>query len=62
MTNDERNKAIYVDRVVEQRTLQSIADKYNLSRQRIYQIVVEQQKLVDHTADWENPYRPQDGN
>ena len=58
----ERNKAIYVDRVIEQRTLQAIAEKYNLSRQRVHQIVNEQQKLVDHTKDWEKPYRPEDGN
>ena len=58
----ERNQAIYADRVIQTRTLKAIADKYNLSRQRIYQIVAEQQAIVDHTKDWEKPYRPEDGN
>ncbi len=62
MTNHERNQAIYVDRVIEKRTLKAIADKYNLARQSIYQIVAEQQAIVDHTKDWEKPYRPENGN
>lgn len=62
MKNYDRNRAIYVDRVIENRTLQAIAKKYNLSRQRVYQIVNEQQAIVDHTKDWEKPYRPENGN
>jgi DNA-directed RNA polymerase specialized sigma subunit len=58
----ERDKEIYTARVIEKRTLQAIADKYNLSRQRVYQIVSQQKELVDHTKDWKKPYRPEDGN
>lgn len=45
--SEERNEEIYEDRVVEKRTLQAIAQKYNLTRQRVHQIVKEQQEKKD---------------
>ena len=46
--NYERNYEIYKARVIEQRTLSSIAKKYGLTRQRIHQIVVQMKELVEN--------------
>ena len=45
--SEERNEAIYEDHVNQKRTLQAIAEKYNLTRQRVHQIVKEQQEKKD---------------
>jgi len=38
---ETRNQSIYRERVLEKRTLQAIADKYEISRERVRQIVRE---------------------
>jgi len=46
----DRNKKIYFERVEKKRTLQSIADKYNISRERVRQIV----KNVEEVNSWQS--------
>ncbi len=49
MKNMARNEEVYHKRVVEKRTLQSVADEYNITRERVRQIVVK----MDKKALWE---------
>ena len=49
MKNMERNEGVYHKRVVEKRTLQSVADEYGITRERVRQIVAK----LDKKALWE---------
>jgi DNA-directed RNA polymerase alpha subunit len=49
MKNTARNEGVYHKRVVEKRTLQSVADEYGITRERVRQIVVK----MDKKALWE---------
>jgi DNA-directed RNA polymerase alpha subunit len=49
MKNMERNEGVYHKRVVEKRTLQSVADEYGITRERVRQIVAK----IDKKALWE---------
>jgi antitoxin component of MazEF toxin-antitoxin module len=46
----DRNWAIYRMRVVEKRTLSSIGAQYNISRERVRQIVVRATNLIKHKS------------
>lgn len=56
----ERNWAIYRMRVVEKRTLDSIGAKYNISRERVRQIVFKAQNLMKHRR-WAEASRKTNG-
>ena len=49
MKNTARNEEVYHKRVVEKRTLQSVADEYGITRERVRQIVAK----IDRKALWE---------
>ncbi len=49
MKNMARNEEVYHKRVVEKRTLQSVADEYNITRERVRQMGVK----MDKKALWE---------
>lgn len=49
MKNTARNEEVYHKRVVEKRTLQSVADEYGITRERVRQIVAK----IDKKALWE---------
>jgi DNA-directed RNA polymerase alpha subunit len=49
MKNTARNEEVYHKRVVEKRTLQSVADEYGITRERVRQIV----SKLDKKALWE---------
>jgi len=56
----ERNWAIYRMRVVEKRTLDSIGEKYNISRERVRQIVFKAENLMKHRR-WAEASRKTNG-
>jgi len=56
MTNFERNIEIYRLYKENKMTLAAIGAKFELSRQRVYQIVQEKKALAEHTKNWDKPF------
>jgi DNA-directed RNA polymerase specialized sigma subunit len=56
MKNFERNAEIWRLYKENRMTLAAIGKMFNLSRQRVYQIVQAKKELVEHTKNWDKPF------
>ena len=56
MKNFERNAEIWRLYKENRMTLAAIGRMFNLSRQRVYQIVQAKKELVEHTKNWDKPF------
>ena len=54
--NQIRNAEIWRLYKENRMTLAAIGKMFNLSRQRVYQIVQAKKELVEHTKNWDKPF------